>query len=540
MQVPAQREGSATSYKWVVAGVVIFGIFMSVLDSTIVNIAIPRLQSVFGASLNDVQWVLTGYILAQGVATPLTGFFSDRMGIKRFYLLSLAGFTLGSALCGLAWSLPTLIFFRILQGVTGAFLVPLSTTLIYREFPPNERGTAMGVLGIPILLAPALGPTVGGYLVTFASWQLIFYVNVPIGIIGLIMAAIFLRGGYTEGRATFDLAGFAFSAVGLGALLYGLSDASADGWGSTKVLGFLLVGLLSLIMFTLIELNIARRGGNPLLDLRVFANGPFATSNIASVLVVFALFGGLFLIPVYLQDLRQLSAFQAGLLLLPQAFASMVAVIIGGRLVDRIGVRAVAIPGLALLAVANWKLSSLTLTMSYGQLQWYLILRSFSLGFCMQPFMVSAYATIKSEMLPQATAVNTALRFVASSLGVAALSTVVQTQTQVHYTRLAEQVTPASPLGHMVIQIQNVFMLKGASAAQAFSSAVQEIGLLIQQQAYMLAMQDAFRLLVALSLIAFISAFFVQSGSKSRAQHPKNEDEDDKAKQAREEAMLAV
>lgn len=538
MQVPAQREGSATSYKWVVAGVVIFGIFMSVLDSTIVNIAIPRLQSVFGAGLNDVQWVLTGYILAQGVATPLTGFFSDRMGIKRFYLLSLTGFTLGSALCGLAWSLPALIFFRILQGVMGAFLVPLSTTLIYREFPPNERGTAMGALGIPILLAPALGPTVGGYLVTFASWQLIFYVNVPIGIIGLILAALFLRDGHTEARATFDIAGFVFSAVGLGCLLYGLSDASADGWGSTKVLGFLLVGLLSLIMFTFIELNIARRGGNPLLDLRVFANGPFATSNLASVLVVFALFGGLFLVPVYLQDLRRLSAFQAGLLLLPQALASMIAVVIGGRLVDRLGVRAVAIPGLALLAVANWKLSSVTLTMSYGQLQWYLILRSFSLGFCMQPFMVSAYATIKSEMLPQATAVNTALRFVASSLGVAALSTVVQSQTQVHYTHLAERVTPSSPLGQLVTQLQNVFMLKGASPAQAFSSAVQEIVLLIQQQAYMLAIQDAFRLLIALSLIALIAAFFVQSGSKSRAKSSKVED--DKAKQAREEAMLAV
>lgn len=538
MQVPAQREGSATSYKWVVAGVVIFGMFMSVLDSTIVNIAIPRLQSVFGASLNDVQWVLTGYILAQGVATPLTGFFSNRIGIKRFYLLSLAGFTLGSALCGLAWSLPALIFFRVLQGVMGAFLVPLSTTLIYREFPPNERGTAMGALGIPILLAPALGPTVGGYLVTFASWQLIFYVNVPIGIIGLIMAALFLRKGYTGGRATFDLAGFVFSAVGLGSLLYGLSDASSDGWGSTKVLGFLLVGLLSLIVFIFIELNIARREGNPLLDLRVFANGPFATSNLASVLVVFALFGGLFLVPVYLQDLRQLSAFQAGLLLLPQALASMVAVVIGGRLVDRIGVRGVAIPGLALLAVANWKLSSVTLTMSYGQLQWYLILRSFSLGFCMQPFMVSAFSTIKSEMLPQATAVSTALRFVASSLGVAALSTLVQSQTQVHYTHLAEQVTPASPLGHLVIQLQNVFMLKGASSAQAFSSAVQEIALLIQQQAYMLAMQDAFHLLIALSLIALIAAFFVQSGSKSRAKNPK--DDDDKAKQVREEAMLAV
>ncbi len=538
MQVAAQHEGSSTSsYKWVVAGVVIFGIFMSILDSTIVNIAIPRLQSVFGASLNDVQWVLTGYILAQGVATPLTGFFSNRIGIKRFYMISLAGFTLGSALCGLSWSLPTLIFCRILQGATGAFMMPLSITLLYREFAPSERGTAMGALGIPILLAPALGPTVGGYLVTFASWQLIFYVNVPIGILGLLLSAIYLRNVPSEGRVSFDIGGFIFSAVGLGCLLYGLSDASTDGWGSPKVLGFLLAGLLSLVVFTIIELNLARREGNPLLDLRVFANGPFTTSNFASVLVVFALYGGLFLVPVYLQDLRQLSAFQSGLLLLPQAFASMIAALVGGRLVDRLGVRAVAIPGLLLLAVANWKLSAVTLTMSYTQLELYLILRSLALGLCMQPFMVSAYATIKPQMMPQATAVNTVLRFVASSLGVAALSTLVQSQTQVHYVHLAEQVTPASPLGHVVTQLQNLFLLHGASTAQAFSSAVQEIVLLVQEQAYMLAIQDAFRLLIVFSVIALIAAFFVQSG-RTRAKNP--EDDDDKAKQAREEAMLAV
>lgn len=546
MRVPAraiQREGGL-SYKWVVAGVVIFGIFMSILDSTIVNIAVPRLQSVFGAGLNEVQWVLTGYILAQGVVTPLTGFFSDRVGIKRFYLTSLAGFTLGSALCGLAWSLPTLIFFRILQGAMGAFLMPLSITLLYREFPPEERGTAMGALGIPILLAPALGPTVGGYLVTFASWQLIFYVNVPIGILGIILSAIYLHEARTEGRTRFDVAGFIFSAVGLGCLLYGLSAVSADGWGSTRVLGFLAFGVLSLAVFTLVELSIANRGGKPLLDLRVFTNAPFTTSNIASILVVFALYGGLFLIPVYLQDLRGLSAFQSGLILLPQALASMVAVVIGGRLVDRIGVRAVAIPGLLLLAIANWQLSSLTLTIPYGQFQLYLILRGFALGLCMQPFAVSAFATIRPQMMPQATAVNTALRFVASSLGVAALSTLVQTQTKIHYDHLAELVTPNSALGQMITRLQNLFVLKGASAEQAFASAAQIIIGKLQQLAYVLAMQDAFRFLTVLSVIALIAAFFVQTGRRrptlKQERHGESEPAHEKEAYAREEAMLGA
>src|SRR5579862_1377676 len=258
MQIPAQAvpRSGGISYKWIVAIVVIFGIFMSVLDTTIVNIAVTRLQSIFGASLNNVQWVLTAYTLAQGVATPLTAYFSDRYGLKRFYLFSLAAFTIGSALCGLAWNLPVLIVFRILQGAGGAFLMPLSITLLYRVFEPHERGTAMGFMGIPVLLAPALGPTVGGYIVTFVDWRFIFYINVPIGILAVIMGIIFLQEVYAEQRARFDLPGFLFSGSGLASLLYGLSDASTDGWGSPKVLGFMIVGVLLLAFFVITEVRL--------------------------------------------------------------------------------------------------------------------------------------------------------------------------------------------------------------------------------------------------------------------------------------------
>src|SRR5437667_8778613 len=238
MQVnpPATRQaGRRLEYKWVVAMVVIIAVFMSILDQTIVNIAIPRLQIAFGADIHSVQWVLTAYILTLGVVTPTSAFFSDRLGIKRFYLISVVLFTAGSALCGLAWSLPVLIFFRILQGIGGAALFPLSITLLFREFPPQERGAAMGFFGIPALLAPALGPTLGGYLVTFAGWQLIFYINVPIGIIGLILGIFLLREIPREARVRFDLLGFMLIAVGLGAILYALSQVSTDGWGSTTV-----------------------------------------------------------------------------------------------------------------------------------------------------------------------------------------------------------------------------------------------------------------------------------------------------------------
>src|SRR5437588_9808444 len=195
MQVSAQpvRSSRGMQYKWIVATVVILGVFMSILDQTIVNIAIPRLQTTFGADIHSVQWVLTAYILAQGVATPTAAFFADTLGIKRFYIISLIAFTLGSALCGLAWSLPILITFRVIQGLGGAALFPLSITLMFREFPPQERGIAMGIFGVPALLAPALGPTLGGYLVTYAGWQLIFYIYLPIGILAVILVSIFIH-----------------------------------------------------------------------------------------------------------------------------------------------------------------------------------------------------------------------------------------------------------------------------------------------------------------------------------------------------------
>jgi len=506
-----QKDG-AIPYKWIVAIVIIFGLFMTILDGTIVNIAIPRLQSVFGANLTSVQWVLTAYTLIQGVATPLTAFLAQRLGQKRLYLLALAGFTTGSALCGLALNLPMLIFFRVMQGAMGAFMSPLAITLLYSEFPPEERGVALGALGVPILLAPAIGPTLGGYIVTYLGWQLIFYINLPIGIVGILMGYIFLREGRTEAQTPLDIPGLLLSSAGLGTLLYGLSDASTDGWGSAKVLGFLMCGVFCLTAFVVVELQTAFRGGKPLLDMRVFTSVPFSTSSFASVLVVFALYGGLFILPIYFQSIRGLSAYQSGLLLLPQAFASMVASIVSGRLVDKLGVRWVIIPGLIILAFALWLFSSVGVYTPFGTIQLWLIVRSFALGFCFQPLSVSALSEMQAARLPQASSVSTTLRFVTSSLAVAVMSTLVQTQTSVHFSLLAEQVTPTSPTGMLIPGIQALFMTQGYSSSAAYAAAIQEIAGLLQQQAAVLAMQDAFRVSMVLSLVAVVGAFFVRSG----------------------------
>lgn len=518
--VQAARRGGGLDYKWILAMVVILGVFMSILDQTIVNIAIPRLQTAFGADIHSVQWVLTGYILAQGVATPLAAFFADTLGIKRFYLFSLAAFTIGSALCGIAWSLPVLIIFRVVQGLGGAALFPLSITLMFRAFPPAERGIAMGSFGVPALLAPAIGPTLGGYLVTYSGWQLIFYINVPIGLLALLLSALFIREFRAERRPRFDFLGCIFVAVGLATTLYALSSASTDGWGSTTVLGFLGVGLFSLLLFVVTELVVANRGGDPLLDLRLFANGPFRAAIIANIFVIFSLFGGLFLFPIYLQNFRQLSAFQSGLILLPQALASMVSVLIGGRLVDRLGVRTVMIPGLIVLAFATWQLTFLDTHTSYGWLQFLLILRGLALGLTVQPLTVAMMSDVHPRQLAQASALSTVSRSVSSSLGIAILATVVQTQNVLHYGHLVEQVTPFSKLGGLLFGLQARFVSHGASLAAAHTAALQLIALFVKGEAFILAMQDAFRLTIITIVVALIAVLFVSNKHTARRISP--------------------
>lgn len=545
MQVPAQaaQRGGGLAYKWIVATVVVFGLFMSILDTTIVNIAIPRLQTAFGADLNSVQWVITGYTLAQGVAIPLTGYFSNRFGLKRFYIIALTAFTLGSLLCGLAWSLPVLIVFRILQGFGGSFLLPMTITLLYREFPPQERGVATGFLGIPILLAPALGPSLGGYIVTFGSWQLIFFINVPIGILAIILSAVLLREFRPEGRERFDFAGFVFVAAGLATVLYALSSASTDGWGSTKVLGFLIGGILALVIFVVIELSIIRREGQPLLDLTVFKTISFTSANLANICITFALFGGLFVIPIYLQNLRGLSAFATGLLLIPQALGSMVSSLIGGRLVDRFGVRAVVIPGLLIAAFAFWELSFLTLYTPYGWFQVLLVLRGLGIGLVAQPLIVAALSEIPPRQLAQASAINSVVRSVASSLAVATLATIVQTQSKVHYSHLAEQVTAGSPLGQLSARLQALFVSRGVDIASARAGALQVVARYIQRQGYALAIQDAFQLSVGIILVAIIAVFFIRGSRRQAPQQVQQvavETPDDEGSSARDEALLAV
>jgi DHA2 family multidrug resistance protein len=492
---------------------------MVLLDTTIVNIAIPRLQTAFGAGLTDVDWVASGYTLAEGIGIPLTPFFSGILGNKRFYLIILALFTVGSALCGLAWSLTALIAFRILQGLAGASMLPMSITLLYSEFPPEERGIALGALGFPLLLAPALGPSVGGYIVTFVDWRVLFYINVPVGIIGFFMASNLLRDTRPAGGrpSSFDFAGFFFSSVGLGSMIYALDKAGSNGWGSLTVLAFLLIGLSSLGTFVVMELSTINRGKQPLLDLSLFRKRSFAGGNIAMMTIIFALFGGQFLVPLYLQNLRGLSAYAAGLVLLPQAFGSMVASLIGGRLVDKLGVKAVVIPGLTILATALWNFSRLTLDTPFSSFQIFLIIRGLGLGLSTQPTTVAALAEMKPEQLSQASSLNSVVRSVTSALAVAMMATLVSARTAFHTARLSEQVTPDSMAGQALQQQAAYMASRGMTQQNAMLVATEEMIRQVQQQAYLLAMNDAFLLTLGVIFLTVLVVLFVVRNPRKKA-----------------------
>jgi len=499
------------AYKWLVVVAVVFGIFMSVLDATVVNIALAKLQAIFGANLNQIQWVVTAYLLSLAVSIPLVGYLADRFGIKRIYLSALVLFTTGSMLCGLAWSTESIIFFRILQGLGGGALLPLATAMIFAAFPPQQRGLASAALGVPILLAPALGPTLGGYIVQYGDWRLIFYLNVPVGIIGFFMGLGLLRERRLPNPGRFDWRGFVFSTIGFGTLLYGISDASTDGWTSLKVMSFIGAGMISLIIFAFIEL----RSDSPLLDLRLFKNWNFTSGNMITWILQISLFGPLFLLSLFLQELRGLSPFQTGLWLLPPALATAAMLPISGILVDRIGARWVILVGTIALTIATYSLSHLNLYTTFWGLQSLLIFRSVALSFTLQPANVVALYDVRPSALPRASSLVNVMRQVAASLGTATLATYTQNRIPIRFAHLAEQATIFSPAATFVAQITQYLEARGYNAINAHLAALNILALQIQQQATVMAFDDTYLLAAVIAALGIIIALFLRGRPKS-------------------------
>jgi EmrB/QacA subfamily drug resistance transporter len=395
--------------------VLIAGMFMSVLDTSIVNVAIPHMQNSLGASADDIKWVVTGYALALGVVVPLTGWFSDRFGMTRIYLISLLGFTVASVLCGMAWDLTSMVGFRILQAIPGGVLPVISMTMLYRIVPREKIGTAMGMYGLGVTFAPSLGPTLGGYLVEYWDWRLIFYINVPVGVLGAIAAAVVLPRIRPTSWPRFDFWGFITVAYGLFALLLATDKGQDWHWTSYPILILLVSSALSLALFVVIELEVE----HPLLDLRVFRVWPYVNSLLLLGILMVGLFSTLYYIPQFLQGPQGLQALDAGLVMMPAALVMTVMMPIAGRLYDRMGPRWPAVIGIVLTAYGSYLTAHITPDLPRSDLILWTLIRNVGVGLCMMPIMTAGLGALPAAQISAGSAMNNVVRQVSSSIGLA-------------------------------------------------------------------------------------------------------------------------
>ncbi|MCW2773172.1 MAG: drug resistance transporter, EmrB/QacA subfamily, partial [Nocardioides sp.] len=408
-----------------VAGVVVLGAIMSILDITVVSVALQTFQREFDATSAQVAWTMTGYTLALASVIPLTGWAADRFGTKRLYLIAVGLFTAGSVLCATASSLEMLVSFRVLQGLGGGMLMPLGMTILTRAAGPERVGRVMAVLGIPMLLGPIFGPILGGALIDSASWHWIFLINLPIGIAAFVYAFLVLPKDHVEPSETFDWVGMLLLSPGLALFLYGVSSIpeakQEDGtiW-TAQVVAPALVGALLIIAFVPWALN--RSNLHPLVDLRLFKNRTMTVAVLAMSLFAIAFFGASLLFPLYFQSVRGEDALHAGLLLAPQGIGAMITMPIAGVLADRIGPGKIVLVGITVIAVGMGMFTQLDADTSYTYLMSALFIMGLGMGGTMMPIMSAALATLKAETIARGSTLMNIIQQVAASIGTALFS----------------------------------------------------------------------------------------------------------------------
>jgi EmrB/QacA subfamily drug resistance transporter len=405
-----------------VASVVVLGTIMSILDTTVVNVAINTLAIRFHTSLPTIQWVATGYTLALAAVIPLSGWIADRFGTKRLYMISIALFLCGSALSGLAWSAGSLIAFRVLQGLGGGMIMPAGMTILTRAAGPQRIGRVMSIIGVPMLLGPILGPILGGWLVADVSWRWIFFINVPIGIVALLLAFRILPRDVAARDQKLDIVDFLLLSPGLALMIYGLAETNGkDGFASPKVIVPLVAGIGLLCVFVWHSL----RASDPLIDLRLFKDRTFALSCTMLVLVVISVFGSFLLLPLYFQVVRGETALQAGLLLAPQGLGAMIAMPAAGVLSDRTGPGKIVPFGLlAIIAAVLW-LTQIGAHTSYVATSICLFVFGFGMGFTMMPTFTGAMQSLRREAVARGSTILNILQQTGASIGTAVLTVIL-------------------------------------------------------------------------------------------------------------------
>jgi DHA2 family multidrug resistance protein len=486
---------------------------MAVLDISIVNVALTDIRASFGTPIDRIAWVSTGYMMANIVVIPMTGWLQRKFGYRRYFVASIALFTGASALCGLSWNLPSLVAFRALQGMGGGAIIPTSQAILFARYPREEHGMAGALFGLGAVTGPLLGPTLGGYLIEHSSWHWIFLINVPIGIFAAFMAARTIeQPGHTDPRQRIDKWGIGLLAVGMACFQYVLEEGNREGWmESRKIVVLGCVAIISLVTFVFHELETE----HPVVDLRIFKNIPYAASTALNFLIGTALFSGSFLFSLYAGTVMHYSAFDIGLLFLKGSFIQLFLMPMIGRFGDKVDGRYLVTVGIVIMIISLWMNGSLTNQSSEHDMIMPIFVRALGLGFLFVPLSVLALSDLPRHQVGNAAGLFNLTRELGGSIGTAWMSFMLTRHMQAETTALATHVGAYDPLTH-----QTMAMMSARLSTMVADPAQAALGVLqgrIASQATIRAFNEGFQILAMVFVAAIVLVFFLRKPPKGAA-----------------------
>jgi MFS transporter, DHA2 family, multidrug resistance protein len=516
---------SHESYKWILLANIMLGTFMAVLDATIVNVSLPKIMASFGVGLDKIEWVITAYMLAMAVALPTSGWLADKFGYKKLYFIGLFLFTLGSMLCGRSSNEDMLILSRVIQGLGAGTIQPLGMAIITREFPPNQRGVALGFWGISAAASVSFGPLIGGFLIDRFSWPLIFDVNIPIGILAMLFTIV-IQSEYKNLRTrSFDVVGFISVTIFLPLTLYALSQGNAvtnsQGWHAPFILICAAISLIALTVFITAELTVKE----PLLDLRLLLNHNFGIANIILVIFSLGMFGSTFLLPMYLQNSLGYTALQAGSVFLPVGIIQGFTAPIAGQISDKISPKLPLLVGVILFAFSFYLNSNLSWLTEQKYIMASLYLRGLAMGLMFTSLTAVSLLEIPREKMAQASAITNSIRQLGGSLGVALLATMLTSRITYHSQVFGAAVKPNSEVYQQTnSKMKYHFQYEAGSSPTATTRQGQAMLLSnLTKQAYIQGVNDDFLLAGIVTLIGGIPIFFLHTKKSKTPNIPVNE-----------------
>ncbi|MGV3489140.1 MAG: DHA2 family efflux MFS transporter permease subunit [Tuberibacillus sp.] len=487
-----------------IISVLILGAFVAILNQTLMNVALPVMMTDLNVSANTIQWLTTGYMLVNGVLIPISAFLMEKFTTRQLFLAAMIFFAAGTLLCGIAPNFSILLLGRVIQACGAGIIMPLMTNVFLTIFPVEKRGAAMGLIGLAMIFAPAVGPTLSGYIVEHYSWRILFYIVLPFALLDIFLALAMLQNVTKLTYPKLDYLGIVLSTLGFGGILYGFSEAGNDGWTSGTVIASLAIGIITLILFIWRQFAVR----TPMLEMRVFKYKMFSVAALVNIVITMAMFAAMILLPIYLQNIRGFTPLQSGLLLLPGAILMGIMSPITGIIFDRLGPKLLAIVGLAITVVTTYEFAKLTDSTPYSWLLLVYSLRMFGMSMIMMPIMTTGLNALPQRLNAHGTAMVNTLRQVAGSLGTAFLVTVMTNRTVFHEGVFASHMT-SSNSGFMT-QLQS---LGGQLAGTGMSDqglGTQIIYGLVMKEATIQGINDAFVIATALSIIALLLSFFLK------------------------------